>query len=384
VAKAAGGLFTRKDIGDSSVARTRNIATIVEQIKSKDAKKPNKSDSHIEKLTLLPSPSTLLNCACSDSAFGAFSTGRMINLIGDSSSGKTLFALSCLAEAAGHEEFSNYRLIYDDVENALTFNIPYLFGDVLASKIEPPASDEDELPIPSETIEDFHCNINDALDEGHPFIYILDSFDALDADQDKEKVEDMRSARARGTKAKGSYSMAKPKKSSELMRNICSSLKKTESILVIISQTRDNISPMSFTPKTRSGGNALRFYAHHEIWLSMGQKIKSKERIIGVNVKAKVSKNKLTGKVREVGFQIFYDLGIDDVGSCIDFLVDEKIWPKTKQTINAKHFELNVSRAKLIEYIENKNKRDKLCKIVNRCWSEIEEELKLNRKIKYL
>ena len=363
------------------MARTKNITKVVEQIKNKD-KKP-KSDSHIEKLTLLPSPSTLLNCACSDSATGAFSTGRMINLIGDSSSGKTLFALSCLAEAAIHPQFENYRLIYDDVENALTFNIPYLFGDILASKIESPSSEEDGVPLPSETIEDFHCNIIDALDDGHPFIYILDSFDALDSEQDKEKVEDMRSARARGVKAKGSYAMSKPKKSSELLRNICSRLKKSESLLMIISQTRDNINPMSFAPKTRSGGNALRFYAHHEIWLSMGVKIKHRERAVGVNVKAKVSKNKLTGKVREAKFQIFYDLGIDDIGSCVDFLVEEKVWPKAKKTINAKHFNLNASRQKIIEYIESKDKREKLTKIVHRSWLDIEEELKLNRKIKY-
>lgn len=308
----------------------------------------------------------------------------MVNLIGDSSSGKTLFALSCLAEAANHKDFSNYRLIYDDTENANTFNMEYMFGKKLANSIEPPCIDKNGEPVPSDTIEDFHCNIADALETGRPFIYVLDSFDALDSEQDQEKIEDMRSARARGVKAKGSYGMSKPKKSSELLRNICGKLKRTDSILIIISQTRDNINPMSFEKKTRSGGKALKFYAHHEIWLGMAKKHKSKNIITGADVIAKITKNKITGKVREIGFPIFYDMGVDDVRSCINFLISEKVWSKlTAQTINAKHLKIKASMAKLISTIEEKNLEKKLKKITARRWEAIEEDLRMCRKKKY-
>lgn len=311
----------------------------------------------------------------------------MINLIGDSSSGKTLFALSCLAEAANSKAFQNYRLIFDDVENANTFNMHYMFGEKLAQAIEPPAwqdTDEGPAPQPSDTIEDFHCNILDALEEDRPFIYVLDSFDALDSDRDKDKVEEMRSARIRGVKAKGSYEMAKPKKSSALLRNICGKLKQTQSILIIISQTRDNINPLSFEKKSRSGGKALKFYAHHEIWLAIGKKIKSKDIIIGTNVIAKIDKNKLTGKKRQVQFPIYYDLGVDDVKSCVDYLVAEKVWKKNKQTVNAKHINLKASIPKIIHHVESKNLEDKIRKVVNRTWNKKESEIRLKRKRRYL
>ena len=364
------------------MARTKKPVdkNLIKQIKNRAKKKPS---DHIKNIRLLPSPSTLLNLACSDSAYGAFSVGRMINIIGDSSSGKTLFALSCLAEAAKKKCFDKYRLIFDDVENANTFNILYLFGQLLAKRIEPASLDTDNMPVPSETIEDMHCNIMDAIDHGQPFIYVTDSFDALDSEQDQEKIEDMRMARSRGTKSKGSYGMSKPKKSSELLRSICGKLKKTESILIIISQTRDNINPMSFEKKTRSGGRALKFYAHHEIWLAMAKKHESKGVITGANVKAKVSKNKLTGKVRNVEFPIFYDMGIDDIRSCIDFLVREKIWKKTKQTIEAKGLGIKGSMHKLIKTIEEKNLEHKLQKITDNAWNKIESSIRLNRKRRY-
>lgn len=307
-----------------------------------------------------------------------------MNLIGDSSSGKTLVALSVMAEAANHPAFGDYRLIFDDVENALAFDTSYMFGETMAGKIEPPAVDEAGAPLPSITIEDFHCNIRDALDEGRPFIYVLDSFDALDAEGDQKKLEKFRDARKKGNKAKGTYAMAKPKKSSELLRNICAALKRSNSVLIIISQTRDNIDPLSFESKTRSGGRALKFYAFHEIWLAMAGKIPKRERIIGNYVQAKISKNKLTGKIREVGFPIYYDYGVDDLASCIQFMVKEGFWKKSKLTIHADDLNLSGTQAKLIQEIEDRGLERKLRRAVGKAWMEIEEELKLNRKPKYI
>ena len=360
---------------------TKSIAAqVLQTVKNRKKRETPEEETG---LTLLPTPSSLFNCACSDRPDGAFSLGRMVNLIGDSSSGKTLVALSVLAEAANHPAFKEYRLIFDDVENALAFDCSYMFGEAMSCKMEPPAVDEAGAPLPSNTIEDFHCNIRDALDEGRPFIYVLDSFDALDAEGDQKKLEEFRDARKKGNKTSGTYAMAKPKKSSELLRNICAQLKRTNSVLIIISQTRDNIDPLSFEKKTRSGGRALKFYAFHEVWLAMAGKIPKRERIIGNRVQAKVSKNKLTGKLREVGFPIYYDYGVDDLASCIQFMVKEGFWKKSKLTIHAEDLNISGTQAKLIQEIEDRGLERKLRRAVGKAWLEIEEELKLNRKPKY-
>lgn len=360
----------------------RRRKSIADQVK-KTSKSKVKKTREIQSDILIPSGSTMLNLACSDNPEGAFRAGTMVNLIGDSSSGKSFNALTMLAEVCQLERFDDYRLIYDDVESASEFDLSYLFGDSTADRVEAPSKDEDGLPLHSDVVEDFHCHIMDALDDDRPFIYILDSADALDAAQDQKKVEEMRTARKKNKDTAGSYAMAKPKAFSAILRQICSKLKKSDSFLLIISQTRDNIDPMSFSKKTRSGGKALKFYATHEIWMAMASTHKKKDRVIGVNSKLKVSKNKLTGKRRECEFPIFYDYGIDDIGSCIDFMVREKIWNKKKLTIQVTDLNLEGTRASLIKQIEEKGLEKKLRRLVGRAWKQIEESLKLNRKSKY-
>jgi len=72
---------------------------------------------------LIPSGCTVLNLACSDDPTGAFTPGHMVNLIGDSSTGKTFLALTMLADIAHNSLFDDYRLIHDDVEEANEFDM---------------------------------------------------------------------------------------------------------------------------------------------------------------------------------------------------------------------------------------------------------------------
>lgn len=349
---------------------------------SRGRRRPNEN---LKALPRIPSSSTLLNLACSEDTDSAWAVGGMINIVGDSSSGKSILALSCLAECCHHPDFKDYRIIYDDAENASAFDLSYLFGATLERKIESPEYDENGLPLPSQFIEDFHCNIMDALEQGDPFIYVIDSFDALDTEMDAEKIEEMRKARKKKKKIAGSYGMSKAKKASELFRNICSHLKKTKSVLIVISQTRDNINPMSFEKKTRSGGNALRFFALHEIWLGKGQALKGKgqKHIIGHQVVAKIKKNKLTGKVRTVTLFVYYDYGVDDISANIDFLVKEGAWKQGGSSVKAPNLGLTGLRKTVIRDIENRKLEPKVRAEVGTLWHEIEEQLKLNRKPKY-
>lgn len=383
----------------SEVIRPTRVARpLKDQILKKSIEEPKKKEpEHFNPEEFVSSGSTLLNLALTDHPDCGWQKGKMANVIGDSSSGKTFLTLTAFAEASLDDKFDDFRLIMDDAEHANEFDLSRLFGSSVARRIEPPYISKDGSDCPSELIEDFHANIRNALKQKKPFLYILDSMDALDSEADQKKIEELHTAREKAKNADddskpskapaGSYGMAKAKKNSEILRDITGKLKKSDSILLIISQTRDNIDPMSFSTKTRSGGKALKFYATHELWTANGGSIKSKDRIVGVVCKVKVSKNKITGKVREVEFPIYYSYGIDNIGSCIDFLVKEKWWDKADggQKINPKG-DLGLepaTKAKLISIIEEKGLESKLNKVVWDCWKDIEDSLKLQRKPRY-
>jgi len=327
----------------------------------------------------------LLNLALSDKVEGGFGLGKMTNIIGDSSSGKSFLALSLLAECANSPRFDDYILVYDDVEQACEFDIRKLFGSRAAQKIVPPVSDPDEdEPAYSETIQDFHANVFRYLDRGDPFIYVLDSLDALDAEEDQKKAREILKARETGKDITGTYGMAKPKAMSWLLRQIVSKVKRTESALIIISQTRDNINPMSFTKKTRSGGRALKFYCTHEIWLAVASTIKKKDLPVGVNVRVKISKNKLTGKMRQVEFPLYYSYGVDDIGASVDWMIKTKTWKKKGGKYEAPGLGLSATKKGLIRAIEDDpNLKKRLDRELQETWDEIERSLDLGRKPKY-
>lgn len=332
---------------------------------------------------------TTLNLALTDNKDCGFALGGMVNIIGDSSSGKTFLSLTILAEANANPNFDDYELIYDDAENRNNFDLAYLFGKSFSKRIQPAFGyDDDGQPINSETIEDFQDAIWKKLNGDKPFIYILDSMDSLDCEADIIKFEDTMKVRDKIRNGKdvktpaGNYGMSKAKQNSEMLRRICGKLKNTNSLLIIISQTRDNIG-LGFAEKTRAGGRALKFYANHELWLATVKTHKKKELPVGVQTRCKIKKNSITGKIRTADIQIFYDYGIDDVSSMVDFLLETKHWTKTGRTINAEELSFKGVKEKLIEYIEENAKEKRLKSICNKVWMELEDSVKTKRKRKY-
>ena len=334
--------------------------------------------------------STLLNLACSDHPDCGFFKGAYYYLVGDSTSGKTWLSLSCFAEACLNSHFRDYRLIFDDVEGGAMMDMAYYFGERVAKRLESPALSQRKGPINSDTVESFYYHISDLIKDGRPFIYVLDSQDSLTSEFSSVKFAKQKKAAEEGEEAAGSYGDGKAKYHSEHLRLILAGLRKTESILLILGQTRDNIG-MGFDPKTRSGGRALRFYANLEIWTSVAGKIKkvikSKERTIGVKCLAEVKKNRFTGKTgkdRAVQIPIYYSLGIDDIGSCVDFLVSENHWPKTKEKgIDAHDLLIHAQRGDLIRQIEEDSLERKLRDITGKVWQEIEDQCQVPRKRRY-
>jgi len=336
-------------------------------------------------IILLPSGSTTLNLECSGSIDGAYQIGKMTNIIGDSSSSKSQLMLTMFAECSKLAQFDDYKFIYDDTEAANEFDIATLFGENVKKRIEAPKV-IDENDVFSKTIEDFNDNVAHALESDEPFIYVLDSFDALTSEAFVSKDEDNRQQRDKGNKIKGSYGDGKAKIFSDFCKNRIQDLKKKQSALIIISQTRDNIGfGAMFTPKTRAGGKALKFYACHEIWLAKQKTEKKGKRVVTTQIQAKITKNKLTGNHGEAFFPVLRDYGVDDITSCINFLIDEGPWKGPKNKINTKGFvEDTISQLKLIDFIEENNKEFELRQICQDAFLDVMHELKPLRKQKYI
>lgn len=336
---------------------------------------------------LLSTGSTLLNLACSNRPQGGIGKGQFFFIVGDSSSGKTFLGMTCLAEAAKNKNFADYRLIYDNVENGALMPIEKFFGHAVAERLEPPCWHNDMPPGPrySKYIDDFYHNINAAFNEHKPFIYILDSMDALILKADEDKFD-----AAENKPGAGTYGMGKAKMNSERLRSVVSRLRTTGSILIILSQTRESVDAFSFDKKTRAGGKALRFYAHIEIWSSTIEKIKKtvkgKPRVIGIMSKVQVKKNRISGHEVAVEMPIYRSFGIDDIGSCVDYLVDEGHWRKIKggTTIEAPEMEVHLGREGLIRHIEENGLERQLRMLVATVWQEIEDQCALKRKPRYV
>lgn len=339
--------------------------------------------------------STLLNLALSGRPDGGFAKRKYFWIVGDSSSGKTFLTLTCLAEASINPEFDGYDFIFDNAEDGALMNMRKYFGRRMAERLQPPDED-DGVPVYSEIIEDFYFHLDDRFTavekgKGNPFIYVLDSMDALSSNYEGKKFQEKKRERRGGAKAKGDYGDGKAKMNSTYIRSIVGRLRKTGSILIVLSQTRDNIDAGMFEEQqTHAGGRALKFYATAQLWSSVGKRlkkeVKEQKRQVGIVCRVAVKKNRLTGKEWTVEFPIYHSAGIDDVGGCIDFLVKEKHWPRNSSgTIDGTKDidECKGRREALVRWIEENDMEDDLQEIVADVWRNIEAATRVERKSKY-
>jgi len=349
----------------------------------KDAAKPKKKKK--KNKLYVPTGSTLLNLKLSGTPDGGFQSGSMANVIGDSSAGKTFTALTMLAECANDPRFDSYDLIYDDAEHRNSFDVCRLFGDKFHKRVKPPGGfTKTGRPINSKYLPEFQDHLNDRFDKNKKMIYVLDSFDSLTTIEDEEQYEKEREARAKGKEVSGSYGMYKAKAASALFRQITSKLSETDSLLVVVSQTRANIG-LGFSPKTRSGGAALKFYSDHELWLAVVETLKKSDTPIGVKSRIKITKNSVTGQIRQTNIQIYYDYGIDDITANIEYLMSQKTFKKlTKATFTCPELDFKAgTKQSLVKHVEENDLEQALVDIVVDVDEAFEDSLKLKRKGKY-
>lgn len=235
---------------------------------------------------------------------GGWVKNRVINIVGDKSTGKTLL---CIEACSNFEiQYPKGKMRYRECESA--FDIPY------AGALGMPIDKVDFGDDPLETIEDMFADLEKVLKGAKgPELYIVDSLDALS--DNAELKRDM---------TEGSYGAEKAKKLSQLFRRLVRRLESGQVTVMIVSQVRDKIGATFGRKTTRSGGRALDFYASQVVYLAhieqLNRTIGGSKRAVGIKVKAKVDKNKVGLPFRESEFKLRFGYGIDDADACIDYL----------------------------------------------------------------
>ena len=361
----------------------------------KQALRHNSRQGPVQKADMLSSGSTVLNMAMTGKPYGGFFKGHYFFVVGDSNSGKTFLGWTCLAEATINPNFDDYRLIFDDVEGGSLMDLEKFFGPKLVERIEPPMVSGGE-PVYSRTAQDFYWNVDDALRAGKPFIYVLDSQDSLTSREELKKSDKTkRAARksddgdddAKDDAGKGSYGDSKAKVHSSELRKLMGPLKESGSILIVLNQTRDSFD--LFVKSTYSGGRALVFYSEGTIWSSvqetMYKTVNAKKREIGILSRVRVRRSRVTGMGCSVSVPIFHSVGLDDLGGCIDYLVEEKAWPCSGGLITVKGLgpTFTARRESLIRMIDEEGMADDVRDLVAITWEDIASQCKVDRKSRY-
>lgn len=345
------------------------VKHVADELKELAKKKKKKRFHEIPDTEFLSTGVTLLNLAMTGRRNCGYRKGTYINTPGASDSGKTFLVMTAFAEACKNPNFADYRLIIDNAEGATPPPIKKYWGAETKRRIE--------FIQPSSTVEDFHESIQDICKQG-PCIYFLDSSDALNS-----RAEDKAEA-----KGKGAFGAGAAKAWSKGFRKTKPAIEQSRSIVIIVSQTRQNINPFTakFNPDVRSGGNALKFYNRMEMWLKTIGSIKAgnrKDRTLGQITKVKITKNHYNGWKGFITFPIDNDIGVDDLRGCVQFLVTEGVWPMKKKVINAKELDIAAKMDELLQQIEFTEQEETVRKLVEDKWRKIEASLKVARKKRY-
>ena len=234
---------------------------------------------------------------------GGLPKGRIIEIFGPESSGKTTLALSSLAQA----QKNGGTCAFIDAEHAL--------DPVYAAKL---GLNIDELVISQPDTGEQSLEIADTLvRSGAIDVIVIDSVAAL---VPKAELEGEMGDSHMGLQAR---------LMSQALRKLTGSVAKTNCIVIFINQIRMKIGVMFGSPETTTGGNALKFYSSVRIDIRKSTSIKDKDEVIGNSTKIKVVKNKVAPPFRNVEVDIMYGEGISRFGEIIDLGVREEIIEKS-------------------------------------------------------
>ncbi|PIY30635.1 MAG: recombinase RecA, partial [Bacteroidetes bacterium CG_4_10_14_3_um_filter_42_6] len=253
-------------------------------------------DSAIEKISSIPSGSIALDDAM---GVGGYPKGRVVEIYGPESSGKTTLALHLIAEA----QKAGGIAAFIDAEHAFDrFYAEKLGVDTANLFVSQPDHGEQALEIADSLIR------SAAID-----VVVIDSVAALTP---KSEIEGEMGDSKMGLQAR---------LMSQALRKLTANISRTGTICVFINQLREKIGVMFGNPETTTGGNALKFYASIRLDIRKVSQIKDGENISGNRVRVKVVKNKVAPPFKKAEFDIVYGEGISRIGEIIDLGVELNI-----------------------------------------------------------
>src|SRR5438128_6321070 len=304
-------------------------------------------DTTIEPVEVMSTGSVGLDMAL---GIGGLPKGRVVEIYGPESSGKTTLALHVVAEV----QKTGGTAAFIDAEHALDPSYAHKLGvnldDLLVSQ---PDTGEQALEITDTLVR------SGAVD-----IIVIDSVAALTprAEIEGEMGDSLPGLQARLM--------------SQALRKLTGSISKTHTLVIFINQIRMKIGVMYGSPETTTGGNALKFYASVRLDIRRTGSVKKADEIIGNNVRVKVVKNKVAPPFREVEFDIMYGEGISKLGEIIDLGVKAGVSEKSGSWFSYSSQRIGQGRDNVREFLKaNPDIAEAIEKQVRGAKEIIQEEL---------
>jgi recombination protein RecA len=296
----AGGSMSTKEKDKDKLKALEMAITQIEKNFGKGSIMRLGEESAIEGVQAISTGSLTLDIA---TGIGGLPRGRVVEIYGPESSGKTTLALNAVAQA----QAAGGTAAFIDAEHALDIHYAKRIGvnveDLLISQ---PDTGEQALEVTEYLVR------SGALD-----VIVIDSVAAL---VPKAEIEGDMGDSLPGLQAR---------LMSQALRKLTASISKSNTTVIFINQIRMKIGVMFGSPETTTGGNALKFYSSMRLDIRKIENIKENQEIIGGRVRVKIVKNKMAPPFKQAEYDIFFNLGISREGEIVDLGVEKNIIEKS-------------------------------------------------------